>query len=289
MRVPHSIFSKSLLQQERVDSDSSKVTTSNSDETSTALMSDSEPPPLLRSKRNVRPTEKYAKHRSNPTERSHPSISQLNANITKLLIDHDNQLTNPADNTPQYLPLPQTLEEALSGLDARHWHEAWQKEMTKVTDRKTWESTTQEEIDSMISKALKSKYTFRLQCLVDGTWKYKVRIVACGYSQIAGHDFHETFAPTAKFKSICIVLNLAAIYDWEIHGIDIVNAFLESDLDETIYMKLPVDTYSEADGKPVIVRLKKSLYGLKRAGELFNKLTISSPSILNLPFRMLTS
>ena len=90
---------------------------------------------------------------------------------------------------------------------------------------------------------------------VDGTWKYKVRLVACGYSQIAGHDFNETFAPTAKFKSICIVLNLAAIFDWDLHGIDTENAFLESDLEETIYMKLPVDTYVEANGKPVIVRI----------------------------------
>ena len=37
-------------------------------------------------------------------------------------------------------------------------------------------------------------------------------------------------------------------------------------------MKLPVDTYSELNGKPAIVRLKKSLYGLKQAGELFYKL-----------------
>ena len=81
-----------------------------------------------------------------------------------------------------------------------------------------------------------------------------------------------TFAPTAKFKSICIVLNLAAIFDWELHGIDIENAFLESDLEKAIYMELPVDTYSEPNGKPVIVRLKKSVYGLKQADELFYKL-----------------
>jgi hypothetical protein len=37
-------------------------------------------------------------------------------------------------------------------------------------------------------------------------------------------------------------------------------------------MKLPVDTYVEANGKPVIVTLKKSLYGLKQAGELLYKL-----------------
>ena len=57
---------------------------------------------------------------------------------------------------------------------------------------------------------------------------------------MAGNDYHETFAPTAKFKSICIVLNLATIFNWDIHGLDIENAFLESDLDEKIYMKLPV-------------------------------------------------
>ena len=85
--------------------------------------------------------------------------------------DTDNQLTNPADNTPKCLLVPQTLREALSGLDACHWYAAWQKEMSKVTDCKTWESTTTEEVEAMITKALKSKFTFRLQCLADGTWK----------------------------------------------------------------------------------------------------------------------
>ena len=124
---------------------------------------------------------------------------------------------------------------------------------------------TQQEIDEMETNAFKSKYTFRLQYLVNGTWKYKVRLVDYRYSQIAGHDFNETFAPTAKFKSICIVPKVAAIFDRELRGIDIENAFLES--------VLPVDTYSEPNGKPVIVRLKKSLYGLKQANELFYKLT----------------
>jgi hypothetical protein len=117
--------------------------------------------------------------------------------------------------------------------------------MIKVENHKTWVLTTQQAIDAMVINTLKSKYTFSLQCLVNGTWKYKVRLVACGYSEISGHDFNETFAPTAKFKSICIVLNLAAIYDWKLHGIDIKNAL---DLEETIYMKLPVDTYMEANG-----------------------------------------
>ena len=166
------------------------------------------------------------------------------------------------DNKPESLLIPLTLTEALSGPDNIHWHTAWQKEMDKIADRETWVTISAEEASSKLSTALKSKFTFRLTCLIDGPWKYKVRLVACGYSQVAGNDFHETFAPTAKFKSICIVLNLAAIFEWNIHGLDIENAFLESNLDETIYMKMPTDKYSEPNGQPVVVKLKKSLYGL---------------------------
>ena len=296
IRDPHSIFSKSALQRE---TESSKPSNSSSLENTSTVPENGEnqAPPLRfhelassqpKSKRNLRQTEKYLNYRSDILkQRSHPTTSQITASINASIADPEKvkafepakpekvNAFNPANNTPQTLLVPQSLEEALTGLDAKHWHEAWQKEIGKVEDRKTWELTTDDEIDAMVAsgaKALKSKFTFRLTCLIDGSWKYKIRLVACGYSQIAGHDYNETFAPTAKFKSICIVLNLAAIHDWEIYGLDIENAFLESDLDATIYMNLPKDVYRQPDGKPVVVKLKKSLYGLKQAGELFYKL-----------------
>jgi hypothetical protein len=135
VRDPLSIFSKSALQCKQAESKSSKLTSSQTENSSTVPMSEtqnastvpmSEPP--HRSKRNLRPTEKYVNYRSDIlNQRSHQSISQLNADITKLVSDTDNQLTNPADNTPKCLLVPQTLREALSGLDACHWYAAWQK------------------------------------------------------------------------------------------------------------------------------------------------------------------
>ena len=114
---------------------------------------------------------------------------------------------------------------------------------------------------------------FRKTIRPDGTIKYRVRLVACGYSQILGKDYDETYAPTAKYRSLCIILNLAAIFNWDIEGIDVEQAFLESPLDKEIYMTLPSDVYCQRGfpDRPILVKLLRSLYGLKQAGELWYK------------------
>jgi hypothetical protein len=110
----HNIFSKSALQQKRSDSDASKVTNSNSQENTSSAPQNVENPPLLRSKRNSRPTEKCVVYRSNLTKRSHSSINQLNANITKLVSEPGLQIQiDKTDNIPRCLLISQTLEEAL--------------------------------------------------------------------------------------------------------------------------------------------------------------------------------
>jgi hypothetical protein len=43
--------------------------------------------------------------------------------------------------------------------------------------------------------------------------------------KIYGVNYNKTFAPTAKWKSVCILLFLAAIYDWNVEGLD-VEAYL---------------------------------------------------------------
>ena len=47
-------------------------------------------------------------------------------------------------------------------------------------------------------KPIKSKYAFPVTVNIDGTLKYRCSLVGCGYSQIFGQDYDETFAPTAK-------------------------------------------------------------------------------------------
>ena len=111
-------------------------------------------------------------------------------------------------------------------------------------------------------KLVQCKWVFKTKFSADGSpLKYKVRLVAKGYSQVHGIDYNETFTPVAKMDSIRIALAIAASKQWEVHHMDMKCAFLNGNITEDIYMQQPQDFFSN----PYFVcRLKKSLYGLKQ-------------------------
>ena len=165
---------------------------------------------------------------------------------------------------------PNTLEEAFSCPDHEHWRIAHQTEHTRLDKRTCYEILP--EGTKPPKPPIKSKYTFRITVRPDGTLKYRVRLVACGYSQIQGVDYDETYAPTAKYISFCIIMHLAAVFGWLIEGLDVELAFIESEIDSEIYMTLPkgaTQTSTDSKRAAVVVRLLRSLYGLKQAGELW--------------------
>ncbi|KAK4841202.1 hypothetical protein QYF36_000610 [Acer negundo] len=57
---------------------------------------------------------------------------------------------------------------------------------------------------------------------------------------------------------------LVANFDLELHQIDVKTAFLNSDIDETIYMVQP-ENFELGDPKNMVCKLTKSIYGLKQA------------------------
>jgi hypothetical protein len=92
--------------------------------------------------------------------------------------------------------------------------------------------------------------------------RYKVRLVTKGYSQVAGVDFDENFAPVAKFITIRCILVIAAAMDWEIHQMDTKTAlFLNSVLEVVIYMDQP-EGFVQKGKEYLVCKLIKALYNL---------------------------
>jgi hypothetical protein len=169
-------------------------------------------------------------------------------------------------------PLPSTPTLALTNSDCVHWTQSIIRETSKLLVRNAWiDCYSLEEQSARASKAIRSMYVFKVKN-EELMWRYKSRLTAKGFTQRKGIDYDNTYAPTARFESICIVFCLATINDWEIIGFDVENAFAEGPLLERIDMMLPEDCFRNVDGSPRVVRLNKSLYGIKQASFIFNKM-----------------
>jgi len=92
---------------------------------------------------------------------------------------------------------------------------------------------------------------------------FKIRLVACGYAQMFGVVFDETYTPVARLTSLRIVIAISAPLQLRIHQMDVDTAFLNAPVTEEIYIRPP-----EGFLIPLAtdcLRLKRKLDGLKQA------------------------
>jgi hypothetical protein len=68
---------------------------------------------------------------------------------------------------------------------------------------------------------------------------FRVRLVACGYSQVPGIDFSECFATVLNYVSFKIMLISKLVWIMTYSVVDIETTFLHGDLDEEIDMEVP--------------------------------------------------
>jgi hypothetical protein len=126
-------------------------------------------------------------------------------------------------------------------------------------------------------RILKSKWVFKKKLNKDGTVnKYKARLVAKGFLQRHGKDFFETFAPVAKFKSIRLLLAIAAYRKQKVFHDDATSAFLNGILKERVILEPPEGYKVQTEKQDMPTKnfkwlLRKALYGLKQAPREWNE------------------
>ena len=94
--------------------------------------------------------------------------------------------------------------------------------------------------------------------------RYKVRLVARGYTQREGIDFTEIFSPVVKHSSIRIIIAMVALLDMELEQMDVKTTFLHGNLEEHLLMKQP-EGFEHKGNEDHVCLLHKSLYGLKQS------------------------
>ena len=178
------------------------------------------------------------------------------------------------DGTDVYCLVADTLDEQASSFDqimkSTHrdqWLMAMKDEMKSITDQNTWELKPLPDG----KKAIGSRWLFKIKRDSEGNIaRFKARFCAKGFTQVAGIDFNETYAPVAKMNSIRTILSIVTTEDLELQQADVDTAFLYGIMDMDVYVAQPTG-FIEPGKATWVCHLLKSLYGTKQAARQWYK------------------
>lgn len=131
-----------------------------------------------------------------------------------------------------------TYQEAKRRPDWPKWQDAIQAELESLVANGTWCVVERPASANVVDL----KWVLHVKKNAAGEIdKYKARLVARGFTQVYGVDYYETFAPVAKLSSFRLILAIASRNGWPADSFDFNSAYLNSKLDEDVYLEQPPD------------------------------------------------
>ncbi|POW03463.1 hypothetical protein PSTT_11084 [Puccinia striiformis] len=131
--------------------------------------------------------------------------------------------------------LPKNFKAAMKSRNAAQWKIAINTELENLRRKSVW---TVRRLPPK-RKALGARWVFAIKKNDNGSLKFKARYVAKGYNQKEGTDFAHTFAPTATFTSMRVLLTIAGKNQWPVYNFDFVAAYLNAPIDEEVWVEAP--------------------------------------------------
>ena len=79
-----------------------------------------------------------------------------------------------------------------------------------------------------------------------------------GWSQRPGIDYGATFAPVCRIENPRLLLAISTQHDWDIYTLAVKSAFLQSKIDEEVFVKQApgYGVLEAATGIPMVMKLK---------------------------------
>lgn len=132
---------------------------------------------------------------------------------------------------------PATFQEAMRSIGKSWWIKATEEEIVSLLRNVTWILVDR----SLLQMAVGCEWIFKKKVEVTGKdqIRFKARLVAKGYTQQEGIDYNEVFSSVVKHSSIRFMLADVNQLNRELHQLDVKTAFLNGELEETIYMEQP--------------------------------------------------
>jgi ribonuclease HI len=164
---------------------------------------------------------------------------------------------------------PTTFKQACEGPDRVQWFQAMDAEIDSLIGANTWTLVDAKEAKNVIT----GKWVYKLKYRNGKLEKYKARYCARGFTQKYGIDYEEVFSPVARSHNFRLLSCTACQRNDFIYTLDIKNAFVHAKVPDemNLYVSQPKG-YEETgpNGKVLVCRLNKFLYGLLQSSREFN-------------------
>ena len=159
--------------------------------------------------------------------------------------------------------LPQEEQEA--------WFDSMDVEIEGLIKKECFEVVDRSIVEAAGHEIVPTTWALRQKRLPDGTpTKRKARCCLRGDLQTGFNTRNDVYAPVVDWATVRLLFSLTLHQGYKTRQVDFRQAFIQSDLPEPIYAELPPGGWKKSNpGK--VLKLKKSLYGDRRAPQLWFK------------------